>query len=214
MTRTLSGAIDTAIQQDTIYAAYLLQFDFDSGTEYFWSGAGDLVWDGHTWTGAGDMGSISGFEEKTDLSGSTIEVSLSHVETSALADLVNEFDALDPKGRGFSLYMAFFTEAGAINDVHALTSGYIDGSAITAGEDGALKILLSTEASRLDRSIFRVYSAQHQEALFAGDLGMAFVTDLDDEIIWGHAPVKVISGGGVASGGGGGRRTYDDVFTD
>lgn len=201
MTRSLSAAINTAVQQEEIRIAFLLELELDSGDVNMWSGNGDLSWNSKTWSGLGDLGSISGVGEAIDLSETRIEATLSPVDGGDLLDLITELTDQDPVGRGFTLYLAFFNADTTIDDVVTLTAGFIDAVKFTDGVIAGVSLWLSSEAALLRREHFYRLDDAMQQNLFSGDKGLEFVTDLNDEINWGSAPpAQVSSGGGAGSG--------------
>jgi hypothetical protein len=196
VTRALPGAVDTAVQQETIRIALLLELNLDSGDVNMWSGIGDLTWDSKTWSGLGDLGSISGVDEAGDLSDARIRATLSLIDGGDLLDLVDELTDQDPVGRGFALYLAFFNEDTAIDDVLTLTAGFIDAVTFSDGAIAGASVSLASEATLLRREHFYRLDDAMQQSLFASDKGLEFVTDLSDEINWGSAPPHVVQGGG------------------
>ncbi len=208
MTRSLTGAADAHITGDVVRPAFLLELVLDSGAVKIWDGTGTLNWDSKNWLGIGAAGSIGPVTEASDLSDTVIRATLSHIPIDTLPDFVEEFTDNDPVGRAFTLYLALFKADNTIDDVVTLTAGFIDSASMSDGEAGAVSIDLVSEQARLRRT--RVYrlSHQHQEDLFTGDLGLEFVTDLDEEIRWGAAtPQKIAQGpsaGGSSRGSGSG----------
>lgn len=188
MTRALPAAVDTAVQQEEIRIAFLLEMELDSGNVNMWSGCGDLAWDGKTWSGLGDLGSISGVSEAADLSDARIKATLSPVDGGDMLDLVTELTDQDPVGRGFTLYLAFFKTDTTIDDVLTLTAGFIDTVTFSDGAIASISIFLASEATLLRREQFYRLDDAMQQNLFSGDKGLEFVTDLNDEINWGSAP--------------------------
>lgn len=195
MTRGLSAGLETAVSAETTRYAALLELRLDSGDVNLWSGEGDLIWNGKTWKGVGGIGTVSGTKESSDLSDTVIRATLSHIPITTLPDFVQEFKDNNPRGREFDLHLAFFDANGAIDDVITLTTGFIDSASMIDGEEGEVQIDLVSEASKLARTnLFRL-TDQHQRQLFAGDLGLEFVADLDEEIRWGSANPKSVRTG-------------------
>lgn len=196
MTRALPTAVDTAVQQEAIRIAFLLELNLDSGNVNMWSGAGDLTWNSKTWSGLGDLGSISGLDEAGDLSDGRITATLSPIDGGDMLDLVDELTDQDPVGRGFTLYLAFFNSDTTIDDVLALTAGFIDAVNFSDGAVAGVSVSLASEAALLRREHFYRLDDAMQQNLFSGDKGVEFVTDLNDEINWGSAPPHSVGGGG------------------
>ena len=194
MTRNLSQAISDQIEAEVVPFAILLELGFDSSPAYRWSGAGDLSWDGKTWLGTGEMGSITEVTEATNLADTVIRATLSHIDNSVMPDLVSEVTDMDPVGRPFTLYMAFFNPDNTVKDVMTLTAGLIDAVQLVDGETGAITIDLVSEAGLMKRAVFFRMDDQHQQKLFPGDKGFQFVTGMDEEVAMASAPTRNLRG--------------------
>ena len=198
MTRGLSAGLETAVAAEVVRYAYMLELRLDSGDVNVWSGTGPLTALAKTWDGLGAMGAISGPTEASGLSDTVMKATLSHIPIATLPDFVDEFTTNNPRGREFDLHLVVLKEDGTVDDVITLTTGFIDSASMVDGEEGMVQIDLVSEAARLRSTRVYRFTAQHQEALFPGDLGFEFVTDTDPEIRWGSAtPQKVAAGGGA-----------------
>lgn len=205
MTRFIDGPLSTAVQDTNMSWAFLLFLNLDNDPLYLWSGNGDVSWNGHTWMGTGDAGTLSGIGESADMSNNSLEATLNFLD----ADHVNEVIHMDPVGRDFEVYLAFFAgDERIINHALMLTAGVIDGVTVSDGQVGSIKLRLISEKALLSR--FNSYSMdnQHQRYLFPGDSGCAYVTSLDEEIIWGPRPN---SGAGIVGSSGGGRSSRTEA---
>ena len=131
MTRNLTQTASDQVEAEIIPFAVLLELGFDSKPAYLWSGIGELSWDGKTWIGMGDMGTISGVAEATDLADTVIKATLNHIDNQILPDLVSELTEMDPVGRPFILYLAFFDDQNSVKEVITLTAGLIDAIDLT-----------------------------------------------------------------------------------
>src|SRR5882672_8505174 len=86
-------------------------FDFASGISRYWSGIGDLTFGGFTYTGTGELGSISTPSESIRLIGETKTFRLSGVDPA----IVPETDIDASFGRDVTEYFGFLNP-----DTHAL----------------------------------------------------------------------------------------------
>ncbi len=101
----------------------LVHFAFDSGAVRFWSGIGDLVWEGNTCVGAGGLGSVGTVEESAPIRAAGAAFKLSGIPSS----LVSIVFAEHYQGRSCTMWLAFFDAAGArIVDPVQVFSGRID----------------------------------------------------------------------------------------
>lgn len=203
MTRQISPAIITEVENAHVNIAFLLSLDLDVSPLYLWSGLGSLNWDGKIWQGVGALGALSAINEDTDLSDVRIKANLSHLPIESLPDFVTEFASNDPVGRPFKIYLAFLNDDTSMNDVVLLTAGFIDGLSLSeavtgAGENmGGIELTLASEAALLKQTRLYRFTDQHQKSLFPSDRGLEFVTDTNlGEIRWGQAdPQKIPASG-------------------
>ena len=193
MTRNLSQAASDHVAAQEIPFAVLLELDFDTDPVNVWSGVGDLVWDGKTWTGTGAMGSLSSVSEATDLTDTVIKATLSHLDAAIMPDLVSEVIEMDPVGRSYTIYLAFFNADNTIKDTILLSAGLIDSISLTGGLVGSISIDLVSEAGQMARTLFYRMDDQHQQQLFPGDRGFEFVACLEEDIALGSAQVNRIT---------------------
>ena len=80
MSRTLTSGMLGVTTADVVRPAYFVRMVFDSGESpnvlNLWSGVGDLAYGGNTYTGVGDLLSISAVAESSDISATGINVQL------------------------------------------------------------------------------------------------------------------------------------------
>jgi len=189
MTRELSPTSFALVAEQNISFAVLLELEFASGPVRLWSGVGDLSFGGKTWVGTGQLGSLSGVTEATDLSDTVIRARLSHIDAALMPEVVAEVTEGDPVGCPFAIFLAFFEPDGSVKNAVTLTSGFIDAVELAAGEAGALTLDLVTEGGQMARSRFYRLSDAHQKKLFPGDRGLEFVSNLDSAVAIGSAQV-------------------------
>lgn len=187
--RGFPSAIETQLDAETASLAIAVYLDWPGGAVRLWSGSGDKSWDGHTWTGAGELGAIDKIADSVDKSDVGVELTLNYLDD----DLRNEVVTNDPVGRDASIFMwAFTTATGAVADDYEIFTGFIDRCEILdSGSTGQLMIRLASELARLNRPRFFLLSHAHQQYLFSGDLGMEFAARMGEPILWGRKPVPV-----------------------
>lgn len=199
MTRPLTGPVDTVVSSGKQNWALLLELGFDSGVVNVWSGTGELPANGKTWQGLGDMGSISGVTEVTDLTDVVLKATLSHIMTGLMPELVDEVTTQDTTFRPFEFLIVFFDDDRVVLGTVILAVGFIDQVQLAVdGDGGGITIDLVTETALLTRSNFVRLTNDAQQNIFPGDLGLQFVTDLDEQIIWGNSgDVTTVGRGGL-----------------
>ena len=83
MARDLTTAVAAAIAAPSVRPAVFYEGVYTTGTLRLWSGIGPIEWNGHTWTGAGQMIGVAPITEVSDIRAVGFSVSLSG-EASAL----------------------------------------------------------------------------------------------------------------------------------
>lgn len=193
MSRTLPTDFNNKIQEEFISWGLLLELEFDDDTVNVWTGVGDLDFDSKTWQGVGTLGSISGALERIDQQDDRIVATLSGIPDETMPDLVGEVTDGDPVGRPYTLIMAMIEEGPVVSSSITISAGQMDAVDIIDGAASSISIQLVSEAAVLKRRTFYRMSDQAQQSLFEDDIGLAFVTDLDDEIRWGAAGPQQIA---------------------
>ncbi|MCK5641911.1 MAG: hypothetical protein KAJ19_14000 [Gammaproteobacteria bacterium] len=213
MTRSMTGALDTALDSDQLRDAILVHFAFDSGDVRVWSGIGDLVWDSNTYSGTGLLGSVSDIGESVGLNSVGMSFTLSGILTSSISIALGEFY----QGRAVTVWRAFFDANDAIiADPLQIFSGRMDVMQIDDSGD-MVTITVTAENRLIDLrrpNEIRFYTDQDQRAEYPGDKGLEFVGAMREQIIlWGRNEVGVKktsdSTGGMTSSTGSETEIYD-----
>jgi hypothetical protein len=120
MTRNLSGAVLTAIQQQTGERVYLIEVEFSGGTLRWSTGANDLSWNGYTWDAAGGNLSIGQIEETRDTKGGGIDIQISGVDQTVTGVLLSQ----QYRGRELKVWQVLLNQtSGVIIDVVPIFEG-------------------------------------------------------------------------------------------
>ena len=104
MNRGLTSTYRALARSRLLSPAVLVEGFFDSGTLRLWSGAGNLVAGGQTYTGAGDLLSVSSSAETQNVRANGITVGLSGVSSTVVSLALNE----ECQGRSIKIKMLFF----------------------------------------------------------------------------------------------------------
>lgn len=196
MSRTLTTAMSNALVADVVRPIYLVRMVFDSSDLNVWSGMGDLSYGGETYTGLGDLLSISEIKETADVQATGMNVSLAGVKSS----LVTIAKDQDYQGRELTVSLGAFDSSGdLIADPVIIFSGFMDTMTINeAGEYSSITIAVENKLIAFERSKVRRYTAEDQKIdyplkLANGDpnpnydAGFEFVTAIvEKEIFWGR----------------------------
>jgi len=201
MARGLTAGMLAEVVKSLINPALFLEATFISGTIYVWSGYGPVVWNGHTWTGLGDLGKVSAIEETIDTRAAGIRLELSGLNPDLLNKALNECRQGDP----VILYFGTLTDAGAvIADPYQAFNGLMDVPTIDE-KQGIISITVESELLDLKRAPGTRFTHEDQQIEFPGDLGFEYVAQLQNKTLkWGASDA---ARQGTPSGTGGGGRT-------
>lgn len=186
MARDLTAGFITEISAQQLQAALLAAFEFDSGTTRVWSGYGNVTWDGNTYTGVGDLGSVENITESEEIKANGTSVTLTGVPSAAVSLALLE----DYQGRPAHIWFAVMDTAGVIiDDPYEVFSGRMDVmELVDDGDNATLGISLESDLIDLQKSRERRYTPEDQKIEYPDDLGLDFVAFIQDaEITWGSS---------------------------
>jgi len=161
----------------------LAHFEFDSGSLRLWNGAGDLTWDGETWTGSGTLLKVSRVTETTDIRAVGLQFVLTGVP-SAILDLV---DGEDYQGRPAYMWVGMLDSAGAVvADPKEIFRGFMD--VMTDEDDGeTATVTLDCENEIItgQRAKEWRWTSEDQKLIDSDDTFCDYVADLQEKEITG-----------------------------
>lgn len=206
MSRNLTAGVITEITAKNLRPILLVQASFTSGVVYLWTGYGSLSWNGQTWTGGGNLLSISSLSETQDVIAQGMKFTLNGIPTSLLGKALTEVR----QGAPVIVYQGFLTSADAVvSSPYEAWAGRMDTCQIDEGaETASISITAESRLMDLHRSRERRYTHDDQQIDFAGDKGFEFVPALQElNVTWGGAGVPVAQPG---SGAGTGYQPWGD----
>lgn len=179
--RDLSAPFLAAIASDSVIPALLVYLDFAADPLRAWSGLGTIAWEGHDWTGLGNLGEIGGIEEYSEIRAGTVELKLLKVPGTALADAAS----LVYKRRAAEIHLALLdadSPAPAILHACLLFRGTMDTLELDRQPRAStFTLTLANELARLRDSWGLLYTDSDQQRLFPGDTSLRFVPSLQDK---------------------------------
>lgn len=184
-----SAELTAAIRANEAGVRVLVALAFASATMRVHTGFGDLVAGAQTWSGVGDLVSISGLEQTTQGEAGQATFTVSGVSATLIASAQSESGA-EYRQRPITVYLQFFDVAtdAAIGSPVAIWTGLMDNMRIARsnGDDGPVRtITLTAETLFQDRArpSYGSYSDSDQKARFAGDKGCERVAGLVDTVV-------------------------------
>ncbi|MEY2653658.1 MAG: hypothetical protein RLZZ524_686 [Pseudomonadota bacterium] len=183
MSRSLTGAADTAIASGNVPALILIEMDFSSGFLRVNNSAVDITWNSYEWLGVGQLGSIDTIKEGAGLEAHGLSFRISGVPQANVAVALTQ----DYQGRDCRVYLAPLTAAHAvIVDPVLVWSGRLDTMDINLGKTATITVAAESRLADWDRPRVRRYNQEDQQIDYPDDLGFEFVPQMvDKQIVWG-----------------------------
>ena len=203
--RDLNSDIANRLSNDNQNIAYAVDLEFDSGELNLWTGVGDFTSGSKTYTGAGELLTISNIEETNELASTNLTISISGLNS----DIVSYATTEDYQNRPITLKLFFF-HAGTTEEIESmiLVKGCME--TFTVNEDDAFSVVISSENKLIDltRPKNLYYTPETQEFLHSGDKGLEFVPKIQEQRLnWGGT-------NSAGSGGAGGIRDDGSIVYD
>ena len=197
----LDSSIVNRLGADEQALFFAVKAEFDTDDIFVWSGTDDLVIGSDTYTGAGNLLSISNSEDNLELKSNGIVVALSGMDTT----IVNYALTENYQNRPITIFMGYVM--GGTNEVAGtltLFKGRMTSLVINDTPEGStVTIDAENRLVDLDRPSNLRYTKESQNFLHSGDTGFNRVASLQDkQINWGKTS-------STAGGGGGGSGTND-----
>ena len=188
MARDITSAFNTAIIDTVVKPLFAIELEISDGTLRFWNGYGSITMtaggSSKTFTGTGDLLTISPIGESSTLQMQGITVALTGIKSSLISTALTA----QYTNRNGTLYMGLLNSSGAvIADVYTLFKGKMDVLNINEGaETSTITLKIESRLVSFDLPLNRMYTLEDQQVDYSTDLGFEFISSLQDkEIIWG-----------------------------
>lgn len=185
MPRSLDSSMKAALAAGVIQPAILAQITFNSGTQYVWSGVGDLVYDAQTFKGVGSLGAVGAITEGTEVRADGTTLALSGVDPTLYSETIADIKL----GAPAKIWLALLTEGVIIGAPYLMFSGLVDKPTVNTGAESiAVSLALENRLTNLGRASQRRYTAADQHANgYADDTAFNWVEILNDIALrWGN----------------------------
>ena len=182
MSRDLTPATVTAIEQPEVYPFFAVELQFDAETIRLWTGQGTLILgDATEWIGLGQLLSLSSIEETSEMSVKGATITLSGIPSELLSLALSS----PYQGRVCKIYFGINGE-----DVfNELFSGYMDQMNIEeSGDTSTIELAVENKLIDLERAKVARFTSGYQKSIYPNDKGLDFIEDLQDKkISWGRS---------------------------
>lgn len=185
MSRTLTTAVANALAADNVPALLLVDLDFSSGHVRVNNSAVTCSWDGETWLGLANLGSVEAIAEHAGLEMSGVRLTLTGIPSEMISIALGEHY----QGRDCLIYLAPLSEDHVVLANPVLVfSGRIDTMEIALGDTAAITLTAESRLTDWERPRVRRYTHEDQIAEYPGDLGLEFVPQMAEKVlVWGRS---------------------------
>ena len=154
---------------------------FDSGTVRLWTGFGEIVIDGNTYIGAGNLISVSEIHEGAEIEARGARIGLNGIPAELLGLALNE----PYQGRELRIHVGTLDNG---TQAHMLFRGRMDTMTLQdSGETASINVTVENRLVDLERSRIRRFTAEDQKALYPGDTGLDYVAAIQGKpLTWGR----------------------------
>ncbi len=172
-----------AMSEDGSAIGYALEIFFADGTSRMHTGVGEIIIDGDTYYGAGELGSVSPIESVGDENPTELSLSLSGIAATLLSSALQA----QARGRDVILYVTVFSSAtGQLQIAEVAMRGFITAYSITAGSDNTIQITVADEFQRYEMPWNKFWSDESHKSDESGDRLCRFTSQMEErEIQWG-----------------------------
>ena len=198
MSRNLTTAMATALTAQNVRPITMVELHFVSGIVYVWSGYGNFVWNGKTFTGTGTLGTINQLPETSDGSAAGVSFTLSGVPLSSISLAVSQ----QYQGGLAKIWLGCFdvNTSALVADPYLFFAGTMDVMTIMDGTQSAsITLTCENRLIELDRPRERRYADFDQRIDFPSDCGFQYVNSLQNlQIVWGDPNGPILSQPGTS----------------
>ena len=184
MSRVIDSTTEAHLTDPVTHWIVMAELDFSTGTVRAWSGYSDLVYGGNTFKGVGVLGQFGTASETTDTRATNSTLTLSGIPSALMSAVLTSNYQGAPGIVWLGLQDARGNILGAPIPIFA---GTIDTSTIVdSGNTCSITMNLEGHMVDLQNPRERHYTNREQQELFPGDLGLEYITWLQNvPINWG-----------------------------
>jgi len=191
--RSLTTAAQTAIAAGNVQPFYLVSVAYPSGTAYYWTGIGTIVWDSQEWTGAGDLTGVSAITQTSDTNAEGITLTFNGANSDTVSSVISEANQTVP----VIIYLGFLDSTGVIV-VDPVQCFYGNVDVPTLQDDGEtvdISITCENALIALSGSSQRRYTQASQAIDYPTDKGFQYVPIVQQwNGAWGGKGGSAVSG--------------------
>ena len=177
---------DDFIEQMTSEGAiigYAGDFDFPSGFLRNHTGVGNVVINGYTYYGVGELGGVGSVENVSDANPATVEVTLVGVPS----ELFTEVMQANIRGSYVTIYKVVFSSTGYVLASEPVVVGQVTDYSWSLETTGSISISVADEFNLYERPLQKYYTNASWVKDHYGDKFWQYVSQLSSKTVyWGN----------------------------
>lgn len=188
MTRNISAGFQAQVEGDTLSPFYAVEMTFTDDNDTvlrYWTGYGEITFDGETFSGFADFLNIEVASETTDLQANGASITLSGLNAATVSLALGE----PFQGEPIKIWLGVLNTSGqVIADPYMIFEGKMDTMSIAQAADKS-SVTITAESSLIDlnRTRVRRYTSEDQKIEYPNDRGLDFVPSIQQmDITWGR----------------------------
>lgn len=176
--RDLSAGLESELTASTVRPFFLFECVVSSTTLRYSTLPRNVSWNSQTWLGNGYLRSIGRAKESDRVGAEGMEVYLAGEPSALIALALDEFR----QNKAATVYFGLLNSSWAvIADPYPLFKGVLDSVELGDAVDSAsIRITLEHKMIAQNKAAGLRYTAEAQNAMFAGDLGFEYMLQLQD----------------------------------
>ena len=189
MSRDFTTAFQNELSASTIEPFFAVKLNFDSGALRLWTGYGQITVASETYTGGGELLSISPVQETVEVAARGASVSLNGIDASLITYALTE----NYQTRSAKIFLGFLSSGSVVSDPYLAFDGRMDVLNIDdTGETANITLTAESRLIDLERARLRRYTSDDQKLRHPNDTGLDFVASLQEkEIGWGTGKTSI-----------------------
>lgn len=192
MARALTMDMALEVRREAVMPVFFVTMRFpDDGDLNLWTGPGDFVWNGTTFTGTGTLLAIDRVEETAELAAAGISLSISGVPVDLRSLALNASANIEDGTLSLWIGMLWEPPGGAppelVSDPYRWDYRMDTMTVADQGTNCTIKLDCESILIDLERARLRNYTNEDQQVDYPTDTFFSFVTALQDKTIqWGQ----------------------------
>lgn len=184
MSRTTTGAFDTALAGDHVPLLVFIALDLELGMLRVTNCGQNLAWNGFTWLGMGRLGRVEAIRENSSIENDTLRLQLSGVPN----DLIARVQAENLQKRDVTIWLApLDDEYRVLADPVIVWAGRMDAPYIETEKTSTVVIFAQSRLGDLERARTRRYNDADQKAEYPDDRGFEYAEQMVEKTLpWGR----------------------------